>query len=99
MPITIHLYYTGQNGQARAFANEMEARGIAAKIRAAAGNLRYEYILPLADSETVLLIDAWKDQAALDAHHASPLMAEISALREKYDLHRKMARFLCKKGL
>ena len=37
--------------------------------------------------ETVLLIDCWKDQASIDAHHASPMMQTISELREKYDLH------------
>ena len=46
------------------------------------------------DPETVLLIDSWKDQASLDAHHASPMMAKIAALREKYDLHMKVERFV-----
>ena len=43
--------------------------------------------------ETVLLIDQWRDQAAIDVHHASPMMAQIAALREKYDLHMKVERF------
>lgn len=30
-------------------------------------NLRYEYDQPLDDPETVLLIDSWMDQAAIDA--------------------------------
>lgn len=46
------------------------------------------------DPETVLLIDSWSDQAALDAHHASPMMAAIAALREKYDLHMRAERYL-----
>ena len=41
--ITIHLYYTGKNGSARRFAEEMTGSGIAADIRAEEGNLRYEY--------------------------------------------------------
>ena len=45
------------------------------------------------DPETVLLIDQWRDQAAIDIHHASPMMAQIAALREKYDLHMKAERF------
>ena len=66
--------------------------------RAEAGNLKYEYFVPLGDQETVLLIDSWKDQAALDAHHASPMMAKIAALREKYDLHMKVERFVSAEG-
>ena len=88
------MYYTGINGNARAFANEMESSGIADGIRAEKGNLRYQYFLPLDDSETVLLIDSWTDQAAIDAHHTSPMMAELAALRDKYDLHMKAERFV-----
>lgn len=92
--ITVHLYYTGQNGSAQAFAREMEASGIAAAIRAEEGNLRYQYFQPLNDPETVLLIDSWRDQASIDAHHASPMMARLAALREKYDLHMTAERFV-----
>ena len=42
----------------------------------------------------VLLIDSWTDQAAIDAHHASPMMATIAALREKYDLHMTVERYV-----
>ena len=91
--ITLHLFYTGVSGNARRFAEEMEASGVADRIRHETGNLRYEYFVPMNDPDTVLLIDAWQDQAAIDAHHASPMMAEIAALREKYDLHMTVERF------
>ena len=92
--ITVNLYYQGQEGSARAFAREMTDSGVVAAIRAEEGNLRYEYFVPLDDPETVLLIDQWRDQAAIDAHHASPMMGRIAALREKYDLHMKAERFV-----
>lgn len=93
MAITVNLYYTGKNGAARRFAEEMEASGTAAAIRAETGNLRYAYFQPLEDPETVLLIDSWQNQAAIDAHHASPMMGTIAALREKYDLHMRAERY------
>ncbi len=92
--ITVNLYYKGSNGSARAFAEEMERSGIADDIRREPGNLRYQYFLPLNDPETVLLIDSWADQAAIDAHHASPMMGKLAALREKYDLHMTAERFV-----
>ena len=92
--ITVNLYYTGTNGSARAFAKEMVSSGTVAAIRAEDGNVRYEYFFPMEDPETVLLIDQWRDQAAIDVHHASPMMAQIAALREKYDLHMKVERFV-----
>ena len=92
--ITVNLYYKGTNGNARAFAEEMEASGIAENIRREPGNLRYQYFLPLDDPETILLIDSWADQAAIDAHNASPMMEQLAALREKYDLHMTVERFV-----
>ena len=84
----------GEGGAARAFAEEMERSGVASRIRAEAGNERYEYFFPMNDPETVLLIDRWADQAAIDAHHVSPMMQTIAALREKYDLHMRVERFV-----
>ena len=92
--ITINLYYKGINGNARAFADEIESSGIADAIRAEEGNLRYEYFQPIDDSETVLLIDSWTIQTAIDAHHASSMMRQLAELREKYDLHMTIERFI-----
>ncbi len=94
MAITVNLRYTGKDGNARKFAEEMTSSGTVDAIRAETGNLRYEYYLSFEDPETVLLIDAWTDQAAIDAHHASPMMAKIASLREKYDLHMAAERYL-----
>ena len=99
--ITVNLRYTGKGNAALDFAKEMTESGTVAKIRAEKGNYRYEYFLPLFDDspdKTVLLIDQWENQAAIDAHHASPMMATITALREKYDLHMTVERFISDEG-
>ena len=93
MSMTVHLYYKGKDGAALKFVEEMESSGTADAIRSEEGNLRYDYFIPVKDPETVLLIDSWKDQASLDIHHASPMMAVIAALRDKYDLHMEAERF------
>ncbi len=56
--------------------------GLVRQTRAEEGNLRYAYFFPMDDPETVLLIDTWRDQAALDAHHKASMMAEIEHLRK-----------------
>ena len=94
MSIVVNLRYTGKNGSARAFAEEMTSSGTVDVIRNEDGNLRYEYYLSFDDPETVLLIDEWTDQAAIDAHHASPIMEQLAKLREKYDLHMTVERFV-----
>ena len=94
MAITVNLRYTGKDGAARNFIEEMTTGGTVSLIRAEHDNLRYEYYQSFDDPETVLLIDSWTDQAAIDAHHASPMMATIAALREKYDLHMSVERYV-----
>ena len=86
MALTVQIRYQGKGDAARCFAEEMTSSGTVEKIRAEEGNLRYEYYFPMEEDGSVLLVDTWADQKALDAHHASPLMGEIAALRDKYDL-------------
>ena len=92
--ITVTLYYKGTGDSVKAFAEEMEKSGIADAIRAEEGNLRYEYFFPMNDSETVPLIDSWTNQEAIDRHHASPMMKQLAELREKYDLHMTVERYV-----
>lgn len=94
MSITVNLYYTGKNGSARKFAEEMISSGTVAEIRNEKGNIRYDYFYPIDDAETVLLIDSWENQQAIDAHHATPMMNKIMELREKYDLHMRVERYI-----
>lgn len=94
MSIIVNLYYTGKNGSARRFAEEMLSSGLVDRIRAEEGNQRYEYFYPVEDPETVLLIDCWRDQAALDFHHRTPMMEQIAALREKHRLHLRVERYI-----
>ena len=99
MAITVNLRYTGKKGAAQAFAREMISSGTVEKIRSEKGNLRYEYYLPFDETtddknNTILLIDSWENQEAIDLHHATPMMKTISELREKYDLHMTIERFI-----
>lgn len=93
MAFTINIYYTGSNGSAKKFAEEMINSGIVEEIQSKKGNLRYEYFMPLDDDETILLIDSWENQEALDEHHKSETMNKITSLRNKYDLHMRVERY------
>ena len=98
MAITINIRYTGKKGAAQAFAREMISSGTVEKIRSEKGNLRYEYYLPFEETtddknDTILLIDSWENQQAINLHHATLMMKTIAELREKYDLHMTIERF------
>lgn len=94
MAITVNIYYSGKGENAKKFAEEMISSGVVSAIRAEEGNLKYEYFFPMENEETVLLIDSWKDQRSIDLHHASPMMGKIIELREKYDLHMRVERYV-----
>lgn len=93
MEIIVNIYYTGENGNARKFAEEMVSSGIVDRVRAEEGNERYEYFFPMEDEETVMLIDRWKSEEAIDIHHKSEMMRQIAHLREKYNLRMRVERF------
>lgn len=97
MSLTINIYYTGKDGSARKFAEEMVEKGVVERVRNEEGNQKYEYFFPMDDPETVLLIDRWESQEALDIHHKSPMMKEIAELRDKYKLHMRVEQFVEKK--
>ncbi len=94
MAITINIYYKGTGNSARCFAEEMLSSGTVCKIKAEKGNIKYDYFYPVNDESTVLLIDSWENQKALDIHHASPMMKKIIELREKYDLKMMVERYI-----
>lgn len=93
MSLTINILYTGKGGSAKKFAEEMKLSGIVDRVRQESGNIRYEYYFPMEDEESVLLIDEWKNEEALEAHHKSSMMKEIADLREKYKLKMQVKKF------
>ena len=93
MSLIVNIYYTGENGNARKFAEEMISSGIVNRVREEEGNLEYEYFFPMNDPETVMLIDKWKNEEALDIHHKSEMMKEIANLRNKYNLKMKVEKY------
>ena len=93
MALIINIYYTGKDGNAKKFAQEMHSSGLVDLIRKEEGNLGYDYFFPQNDDETVLLIDKWTGQEALDAHHKSDMMQKIAYLRDKYKLKMHVEQF------
>ena len=91
--LTVLIRYKGKNGAAGKFVSEMISSGLVEQIRKEEGNLRYEYFFPETEDESVLLVDSWANQEALDRHHKLPLMERIKELREKYDLHMEVEKY------
>ena len=56
-------------------------KGHAQRSRAEDGCQQFDVLLPQEDQSRVLLVEAWRDQAALDVHAKQPMMAKT---RETY---------------
>ena len=91
--LTVLIRYKGKGDAAKRFVEEMISSGIVSDIRNEDGNLRYEYFFPQEEDGSVLLVDSWANQEALDRHHELPLMGKIKELREKYDLHMEVEKY------
>lgn len=89
--ILLHVSYHGE--KAKAFADEMQQSGLRAAVLAEEGCMQYDYYLPLAEENCVLLIEHWHDQAALDKHAAGEPMARLKALKAEYGLETGIERF------
>ena len=89
--ILLHVLYHG--AEARAFADEMQQSGLRAAVLAEEGCMQYDYYLPLAEKDCVLLIEHWRDQAALDKHSAGEPMAKLKALKASHGLTTDVTRY------
>ena len=56
-------------------------KGHAQRSRAEDGCQQFDVLLPQEDQTRVLLVEAWRDQVALDVHSKSPMLAQT---RETY---------------
>ena len=81
--ILLHVLYRGE--KANDFASEMERSGLRAAVLAEEGCMQYDYYRPLAEENCVLLVEHWRDRAALDKHsrQATTSQRPLSALNEE----------------
>lgn len=84
--IVLHVYYTCKPGRAAAFVQALKDGGAQKAVRAEDGCLRYDYHLSCEAADTVVLLEQWRDAAALEKHLAQPHMADIRRLKEEYVL-------------
>ena len=80
--IIVHVTYHCLPGKAEPFVRLLKSRGLQARVRAEDGCLQYDYHLSCEAPDTVVLLEKWRDAAALDVHSRQPHMAEIAACKE-----------------
>lgn len=81
--LLINVIYTMKPGQREVFLKEVQAQGILEAVRREDGCMQYAYYLPVEEDDTLLLVERWRDQAAHQAHLATPHMAALGKIKEQ----------------
>jgi (4S)-4-hydroxy-5-phosphonooxypentane-2,3-dione isomerase len=67
-------------------------KGHAQRSRAEDGCQQFDVLLPQEDQSRVLLVEAWRDQAALDVHSRGPMLAKTRETYQPWLVSRKATR-------
>jgi len=67
-------------------------KGHAQRSRAEDGCQQFDVLLPQEDQSRVLLVEAWRDQAALDVHSKGPMLAKTRETYQPWLVGRKATR-------
>ncbi len=82
----LFVTYHAMPGHGAAFVEELEASGVAAKVRAEDGCIKYDYFYSAKDPDTVLLFEEWESQNHQQIHLTQPHITELKAIKEKHIL-------------
>lgn len=91
--IVLNVTYKCRPELREAFLERIRKEGIDAASRAEAGNLKYDYYIPFAASDDLLLIEKWTDEDALKAHAETPHYARLKELKPAYVTDTLVERF------
>ena len=91
--IVLNVTYKCRPGMREEFLESIIAEGIDDASRAEAGNIKYDYYLPFDGGDELLLVEKWRDEAALSAHSAAPHFARLGELKPLYVLETVVERY------
>ena len=91
--IILHCTYTCKSGMAEPFVKALKDSGAQESVRAEDGCLQYDYHISCEAPDTVVLLEQWRDAAALEQHQKQPHMETIRALKADYVTSMKLERF------
>ena len=93
MNVVINVHYRGSGGSARRFVEDMVSEGGLEAVRADGGCIGYEYFVSSEDPDSIVLIEHWRDEAALEAHASSKNMKRIGSLKDRHGLSATVEKF------
>nr|AHF26423.1 antibiotic biosynthesis monooxygenase [uncultured bacterium Contig1468_n_1482_cl] len=82
--IVLNVTYKCKPGMRESFLEMIMAEGIDTACRAEAGNRKYDYYLPVDDSDDLLLLEKWADADAFSAHGRQPHYARLKEIKAEF---------------
>lgn len=91
--IILHCTYTGAPGAARGFVEEMLSSGLRQAVLGEDGCLQYDYFYSAQEAASAVLLEKWRDAAALQKHIDGEPMRALKVVKAGYDLETKIEKF------
>ncbi len=82
--LVLNVTYKCKPEMREEFLEMIMTEGIDVAVRAEAGNIKYDYYLPIDGSNDLLLVEKWRDADALAAHVAQPHMVRLRELKAEF---------------
>lgn len=82
--LLFHVTFRCRSGARDEFLEKIRTEGINAAARAEAGNLRYDWYIPVDNDSDLFLIEAYRDADAVAEHVRQAHTARLVELKEAY---------------
>ncbi|MBR6040063.1 MAG: antibiotic biosynthesis monooxygenase [Clostridia bacterium] len=91
--IVLNVTYKCRPELREEFLEAILREGIDEASRKEPGNLKYDYYIPFDGGDDLLLVEKWRDEAALKAHAETPHYAKLKELKPQYVTETILERF------
>lgn len=88
----LEVHYITKDGMREKFYERIIADGIADASRGEEGNEKYDYYFSAQHKNELLLIEVWKDEAAVKLHGQTEHFARLGELKKQYVLQTDIIR-------
>ena len=92
--VILHVYYHCHPGMSLSFVQALKTSGLQAMVQAEDGCIQYDYPISCEEDDTVVLLEKWRDAAALESHGTQPHMAEVAALKPEFVEETRVEKYL-----
>lgn len=82
--IFVYVRYVVKPGQREAFLQKAESLGIVRESRAEAGNIKYEYAIPVDSENDIIITEIWADSEVQAKHGETAHYKKLTELKKDY---------------